>query len=309
MKNSTKFIFSLMVLVLIVIWAEIVRGPDSPNDVRLSFFNVGQGDSIMISKGDYQLLIDGGPDDSLLPEIGRVMPVSDREIEVIVLTHPHADHLVGLNQIVDRYKVGAIYLSGVIHNSNQYLEFLSKIKDNQISTFVPDEGQQINLFNNASISFLWPGKKFEKVSSCDPSDRPETEVALDCIKNLNNSSQVLKFCYFEQCSLYLGDLENDAQLEMLGNDGQRDYSAQILKISHHGSSNGSNQQFLDLVKPKFAVVSVGADNRYGHPHAATISLLESIKLPDGSTPKILRTDRDGTIGFVLSPTATTIINK
>ncbi len=274
-KKFIRIALSILALVLVAIWVEIARSPSDDN-VHLYFFDVGQGDAAMITKGDYQILIDGGPDDTVMSEIGKVMPLSDRKIEKVILTHPHADHLVGLVQVLEHYEIGEIYISGVAHTSNQYLEFLSKIKDKNILTIVPEINQKEIPFDNGSLTFLWPGKKYQEQTA----------------ENLNNSSIINKFCYYSQCALFTGDIETDEQNLMLSENKSVDFQAQILKIAHHGSNNGTNQALLDKVKPQYAVISAGADNKYGHPHAATLDLL------DKSGTKLFRTDRDSTIEFV-----------
>lgn len=272
-----KFFFVALIAILVAIWAEIAKSP-ADNGARIYFFDVGQGDATLLSRGDFQVLIDGGPDSDILAKVGEVMPPRDREIEIMILTHPHADHLVGLNQILERYNVKKVYLSGVVHTSNQYLEFLQKIKDVNIETIVPEINERVVLFDNAVLEFLWPGQKYREQE----------------IDNINNSSVINRFCYFEKCVLFLGDLELDGQSEMLTNNTVADFSAEIIKISHHGSINGTNQKILDTVRPKFAIISVGGDNKYGHPHAATIDLLGSLGI------KLLRTDRDGSAEFLFS---------
>lgn len=277
MKNFTKTILTVFILIAVFIWVNLAKSPESKDQVRIYFFDVGQGDSALIQKGNYQILIDGGPDDKVLPELGKAMPLSDRKIELIVLTHPHADHLVGLNQILERYEVEKIYSTGVIHTSNAYLEFLNKVKVNKINYSVPDVGEQIIPYEHANFSFLWPGKKFQEKS----------------IDNLNDSSIVSKFCYFEHCALFMGDLETTGQEEMFSEYSNYEvFPSELMKISHHGSSNGTNQRLLETVKPKFAIISVGKDNKFGHPNDSVINLLSNIQC--------LRTDFKGTILFVLS---------
>lgn len=282
-KKLSKIIIIILALVLVAIWAEIAKSPSDGN-VHLYFFNVGQGDAELIQKGDYQILIDGGPDDAVLTQIGQVMPLHDRKIEKLILTHPHADHITGLNQILQRYEIGSIYLSGVLSSSNLYLEFLDKIKQKNVETSVPEINQTVDTFPDAKLSFLWPGKRYQQQS----------------IDNLNNSSLVTKFCYFEQCVLYLGDLETDGQEEMFANNTEANYQAQIIKIAHHGSRNGTDQNLLDRIKPQYAVIEVGADNQYGHPHAATLDLLQKAGI------RIFRTDRDGMVEFILSSNSLTL---
>lgn len=274
-KKIVRIMIIILALLLVAIWVEIAKSP-SDDSVRMYFFDVGQGDAIMIEKSNYQVLIDGGPDDGVLSEIGKIMPLADRKIEKIILTHPHSDHLVGLNLILERYEVDEIYISGVTHTSNQYLEFLSKIKEKNIVTIVPEINQRDVLFDNANLTFLWPGTKYQEKT----------------VENLNNTSIVTKFCYYSQCALLMGDIELDGQSEIYSGNANADFRASILKVAHHGSNNGTDQTLLDKVKPQYVVISVGADNKYGHPHATILDLLEK------SNIKIFRTDRDGTVEFI-----------
>lgn len=308
MKNIWKYMLGFLVVVLILIWAEIVRSPEAADTTSLYFFNIGQGDAEMIEKGDYQILIDGGPDNKILERLGSAMPLTDRKIEAVILTHPHADHLAGLIQVLDRYQVEKIYLSGMVHTSNQYLDFLDQIKSKNVQTVVPEAGETLAPFADATLTFFWPGTKSKGQTSCD-ADNSDASIKYsggdkECIDNLNNTSEVVRFCFFDECALYLGDLQNDGQSEMLEKLGNNEIKSQILKIAHHGSSNGTNEIMMDKVRPEYAVISVGADNKYGHPHTTILELLSNYKLPSGNSPKILRTDRDGTIHFTLSPSET-----
>lgn len=276
MKGTTKLILGLLIVVLIYLWAEIAKSP-ATNNLNLYFLNVGQGDAELIQKGDFQILIDGGPDDSVLSEVGKIMPLSDRKIDIIILSHPHADHLVGINEILKRYEVGQIYTSGSITTSNQYLDFLNTVKSKNIPLSVPQIGEKLVVFDTAQLTFLWPGEKFKGMSG----------------DNLNDTSEIIRFCAESHCADFLGDIEVDEQELMFGDLKTKgiNYQAELLKISHHGSTNGTNAATLDEINPKFAVIEVGADNKFGHPHAGVIDLLNSRNI------QILRTDRDGTIRF------------
>lgn len=283
MKRWTKLILGVLLLGAIFVWAEIAQSPSADiadGNVHIFYLNVGQGDAELIQKSDQQILIDGGPDDSVLSEIGKVMPASDRKIETVILSHPHADHISGLNLILDRYEIGQIYYSGVLYESSVYKEFLSKAKAKNIPIIIPKIGQTENYFTNGVLTFLWPGEKYENLA----------------IKNLNNSSEVVKFCYFSHCALFTGDIETDEQVTMISyyvaTSGS--FQSEVLKLPHHGSVNGTNQALLDLVKPKYAVIEVGANNNYGHPHAAVLDLLNKNNIT------YYRTDRDGAIQFLMT---------
>jgi competence protein ComEC len=277
MKKWTKIILVLLALGAFFVWANIARSPsanENKSEASVYFFDLGQGDSELIQKGDYQILIDGGGDDKVLSELGKVMPLTDRRIEVVILTHPHADHLIGINQILDRYQVEKIYYSGTLYDSNAYTEFLAKIKKKNIVSPVPDIGEQILPFQNGELTFLWPGKLYEQKTN----------------ENANNTSEVTRFCYFTHCVLFTGDIETDEQVKFIS---ISNIQSEIMKLSHHGSTNGTNQNLIDAVKPQIGVIEVGANNKFGHPHTAVLDLLVQNSI------KYYRTDRDGTIRFII----------
>jgi len=273
----------VLILVFSFVYAEIAKTPPS-DSAEIYFLDVGQGDAELIQKGDFQILIDGGPSDAVLSELGKVMPLSDRKIDIIILTHPHADHLAGINLILERYGVGVIYSSGVLNTTNGYLEFLNKIKKKNVSFKVPKAYDKIIPFANSELDFLWPGDKYLKQN----------------LSNLNNSSLVTKFCFFSHCALFTGDIEIDEQASMFEYYTQKNlislFEAELLKIPHHGSRNGTNEKLLKTVVPKYAVIEVGADNKYSHPHTETVSILKKL------TIQTLRTDQGGTIKFELTKT-------
>lgn len=280
MKRWTRIILGVLVLAAIFVWAEVAKSPTADiadNNAHIFFLDVGQGDAELISKDGYQVLIDGGPDDSVLSQIGKAMPVSDRKIEILILTHPHADHLAGLNLILDRYEIDSIYYSGVVYESNGYKEFLDKAKSKNIPLVIPEIGTKEEIFSGGEMTFLWPGTKYKDKT----------------IKNLNNSSEVISFCYFSHCALFTGDIETDEQATMIAyySSNLNIFQSEILKLPHHGSTNGTNQAFLDIVKPKYAVIEVGAGNTYGHPHNSILDLLQKNNI------QYWRTDRDSMVQF------------
>ncbi len=279
MKLITKYIFTILFLTLLSILAVIFHHP-APLGVGVYVLDVGQGDSILIEKDNYQILIDGGPDDKVLSEIGKVMPLNDHKIETVILTHPHADHITGLNLILDRYEIGKIYSSGVIYSTDQYLSFLQKIKDKHIAFEVPAKKEMIIPFENGTLQFLWPGDDYKDKTA----------------ENMNDSSVLSKFCYFKNCILLTGDMEADEQNKMLSyyKDDKGILAAQILKYPHHGSSNGTNQPFFEAVNPLIAVISCGLNNSYGHPNPSALALIAK------ENTKLWRTDKEGTAMFLFT---------
>ena len=276
-----SLIFTILFCVAIFLVTNIFRVPKS-DVLSASFLNVGQGDAMLIQKDNFQILIDGGPNDNVLSRISELMPPMDRKIELIVLTHPHADHLIGINQILERYEVGEIVGTGVIFNSSQYVQFLEKIKTKKIPFNVPGIGDRREFAVNANISFLWPGNKFMGTSA----------------KNINNTSLVSKICYWDKCILSLGDLEKDGQAEMLVHydkvGGIESLKSEIVKVSHHGSNNALLPRLYEVVLPKIVVISAGKDNQFGHPHQAVVDYFNEMLI------EVWRTDQEsGNINFIL----------
>jgi competence protein ComEC len=274
-KWISKAILVLMTLAAITIWYEVVISPDT-SGVIIKFCDVGQGDAALIQKGDIQILIDGGPDEEVLSCIGEIMPSYDKKIDYIILSHPHADHLVGINVVVDRYEIGKIYYSGVEYESNQYQKFLDALAAKNLDKEVPEKYDVVIPFKNADFEFLWPGEKYNKETSDD----------------LNATSEVARFCYFDHCVLFTGDAE--AEDGIYANIDSAKLSVEILKVPHHGSSSGVDQSLLDAVGAHYAIISVGEGNSYGHPAKSTLDLLGQYQLT------MLRTDRDGSITFTIS---------
>jgi competence protein ComEC len=282
MKNLTKIILLFLAGIAFFLGFQVFRADERTEQTKVYFFDVGQGDSILIQRGNYQILIDGGPDAKILSLLGKAMPVTDRKIERVVLTHPHSDHLAGLNLILERYEVEQIFGSGVLANSNQFQEFQNLIQSKKLSYQVPALGTIENPFANANFEYLWPGDKYQEKTT----------------KSLNNSSIVNRFCYFEQCVLLTGDIETDEQQSMIMYYEERGslqrLQSSLLKISHHGSRNGTNSRLLETIRPKTVVISVGIKNQFGHPHQEVLDLLGQFGL------LLYRTDHDQTVEFVLS---------
>jgi len=280
-KTIFKIIFICMFLVLAGLFYNVASSPAGTEEIKVYFFDVGQGDAALIQKGYYQILIDGGPDDKVLSLLGDKMPLGDRTIEKIILTHPHADHLVGINEILKRYQIKTVVGSGVLSDTNQYFEFADELKKQNLNLEAPMIGQRDSDFANEEIEYFWPGDQYIGKK----------------INNLNNSSEVFRFCYFSHCVFFTGDIEEDAQRQMIleNKNNLSDFLSEIIKVPHHGSSNGLGDNILlKTVNPKKAVISVGKDNQFGHPHTSALNLLDSSQI------MILRTDQDGTIEFKVS---------
>jgi len=266
-------LFSLFLLAALI-WAAVAKSPDK--NLHLYFLDVGQGDSILVrTPSDRRVLIDGGPDNSVMTQLGEVLPPFNEKIEIVILTHPDADHLTGLIPVLEKYQVEQIWSTGVIHTTNEYLAWLNLIKSKYKDAYrVVYAGTKADLGDGVNLEVLWPeqnlsGQKFD---------------------NNNNTSVVTKISYQKFSALLPGDAQTEVQEQLLKI--CPDLRVDILKAPHHGSNNGVDEPFLNLIKPKLVVISVGAMNKYGHPNAKALELYKKY------AQNILRTDQNGRIEVI-----------
>ena len=240
---------------------------------EIDFFDIGQGDSMLINiPYNQQILIDGGPDSKVLNSLGEKMPFYDRTIELIILTHPHSDHINGLIDVLSRYKVEKILLPKIENkpaekDTESLDEFMNLAKKKSIPVFFADQGQEIIVNEEIKGEILWPLKNFQS-------------------DNLNDFSVILKLDYKNFCAYFTGDAEAVIQQQILSAENLSE--CQLLKVPHHGSKTALEEDFLKKINSKMAVISVGK-NSYGHPAQETLEKLESQKI------KYFRTDQDGII--------------
>ena len=243
-ESQRKIYFSFVVLVLLAIFfaAFIFWWRSYQTTTFVTFFDVGEGDAILISQGSNQILIDGGrKGKDLLARLGRRVPFWDRTIETIIATHPDADHIGGFVSLMSAYDVQAFLYTGAESDTETFSLLKKTIMEKNIGT--------LKIFRGGSIKFPRGGElAIEYPLSSLPAEAKET----------NTGSIVSRFTYGETEILLTGDLPNE---ETVLTDIQ---PADILKTAHHGSKYSTSAAFLDLLKPKEAVISVGK-NSYGHP--------------------------------------------
>lgn len=232
-------------------WQRLPHG-----ELMIDFLDIGQGDAILITTPSLEtILIDGGPDTTVLEELGEVMPFLHRRLDLVVLTHPHADHVTGLIQVLRRYEVGAVLLSGVNYDSSLYTAFLDEVARQHIP-FTIAEASDDWRFGEVTLDVLYP---FE----------PLTGTSLE---NANNASVVIMVEYGDHRLLLSGDAEQAVETELLAS--KVDVDADIFKAGHHGSRTSSTEPFLDAVTPEIAIIQCGTENEYGHPHVETLTHLQ-----------------------------------
>ena len=269
-KKISYYILGFLAISAILVWLAVYQNRVSDKNLKIIYCDVGQGDAILIkAPGEEEVLVDGGPDSSVLSCLGENMPFYDRKIGSIVLTHPHLDHIAGLIEVLKRYEVDEFWLTGIEYKSDEYKILLDLIKQKSIPIKYAQRGSYVRKQDDLKIKILYPVENLKGRE----------------IDNLNNSSIVSEVRYFEFKTLLMGDLEISEQNKLIGLISH----VQILKVSHHGSANAFLTEFLSQLKPEKAVISVGEKNRYGHPTQKTIDLLGRFSV------KIFRTDKNGTI--------------
>jgi competence protein ComEC len=273
-KKLLKILGSLLILVFMLIGFAVNSQNDRQN-LEVDFLDVGQGDAILI-KTPYEpnILIDGGGNSKVLSELGQNLAFFDKKLDLVVLTHPHADHVAGLVEVLRRYEVKKVLITGVLHTAPDYIAFLKEISDQQIPVEYADGLRDINLGQDLDLKILYPFKDLKEQK----------------FENLNITSIVIKLIYKNNSFLFTGDAEEVVENDLLT--AKVDVSAQVLKVGHHGSKYSSTPAFLEAVKPQYGVLSVGAKNDFGHPHLRTLDNLQKQGI------EILRTDQLSTIKFV-----------
>ncbi len=223
-KNKLYFWGGVLIIV-IFIWSFIFKyGADG--NLKIYFLNVGQGDAIFIETPEkIQVLIDGGPDNSVLSELSKVMPFYDREINLLVITHPQKDHIFGLIDVLKRYKVDNILFSSIEYKNSLYKELSGLVKEKNINKIEAKAGVQINLGEFVSMDVLYPFSDMSGVK----------------VENPNNTSLALILKFFDRKFLFSGDAELKEELN-LSNSGL-DIDVDVLKINHHGSKTSSSVLF------------------------------------------------------------------
>lgn len=273
-KHKSRIFWALEVFLISLAAISFVSFYGSAEEPGLAvyFLDVGQGDAIFIEAGDgTQILIDGGPPNRILPILGELMSYFDKYIDVVVLTHPHADHVSGLIEVLGEYGVGMAIESGVDYHTAEAKIFDGLVKEKNIKTAIIDRPTDLNFGGGALLKFIYPDKSF----------------AGETLKNAHDSAIISQLDFEGREILFMSDAEKKLEQKLVAEGKVGDID--VLKTGHHGSKTSSNDFFLKIVKPEYVVISAGARNRYGHPAQEVLSRIAA------SGAKIFRTDLDGTI--------------
>lgn len=248
-------------------------------NLKLSFLDVGQGDSILIQTAQHKnILIDTGPDGSVVDRLGEELGFFDKTIDLFILTHPDQDHIAGILDVMKQYTIEKVLLTGVSTTNPVYLAFLEELKTNGTEIMFNQNHQDLQIGPDLFLDLLYP---FE-----------DRGMVGQTVKGKNNTSITARLVRwtgedYEPLAMLSGDAEAEQELELVLS-GQ-DLSAPILKLGHHGSKTSTSDSFLAAVDPAIAVISVGKDNQFGHPHPEVMEKVKNLT--------IHRTDEQGTIVF------------
>lgn len=273
-KFFSIYVCSICAIICVLIWYGVYY-VESRRNLVIHFFDVGQGDGIFfeLPKSVY-VLIDGGPGNGMLSKLGSVMPFWDRTIDLVVLTHPHADHVDGLIDVVKRYDVGMVIESGSFYPTPDYNEWNKLVKQKKIPVIYAHKGQYVTLSEIATFHILSPQKEVKDMR----------------FTNIHDSMVVSKLVYGSTTILFTGDAEKIIEYNLISSGAS--LAADILKVGHHGSKTSTTQGFLDAVRPRFAVISVGRKNNYGHPHTDVLDRINAAGID------LFRTDMHGGVEFM-----------
>lgn len=232
----------------------------------VSFIDVGQADSVLIRNGNYNMLIDAGNNEDGEKLVNYFKSLGIEEFTYVFATHPHEDHIGGMDDIINNFKIDNYYMSNKLSTTKTFMDVLDALDGRNLKYMVPNKGDTLKL-GDANIKVIYPG---------------------DDKSNINDSSIVLKVTYGKNSFLLTGDATSNVERKIYNENIKSD----VLKVAHHGSSYSSIDVFLDKVKPYYAVISVGKNNIYNHPSNKTLEKLNKRNI------KVYRTDLDGTIVFI-----------
>jgi competence protein ComEC len=244
-----------------------------PHPAQLWVLSVGQGESVLYQDTTGKLLLfDGGPDDTVLSELGRILPPWHHHLDVVALSHTHADHVRGLISVLERYTVDAVWESGVDAPGNDVARWHRLIQTKQIPEEHPFAGKTFQL-GNTHLLTLHPMESMVGKTVSDAHDATvvfqlfttDARILLTGDLNEGHEKDIMDWCQSPQCNL----------------------TSDVLQVPHHGSDTGLSQAFLDAVHPRLAFICVGQNNQYRHPRQNILDRLGAIKIP------FFRTDKDG----------------
>lgn len=281
--DSRSKTFTAIAIAFIFIGLTFITSAFSFGKLKLTFCDVGQGDGILITTIEgSQILVDGGVGSRVLECLSNNMPIWDKKIEVMVLTHPQKDHMEGQVAVFEKYDVENVVYTGVDAESNLYVSWKDHLANEGTKVTLAKNDKKI-VSGSVEIQILWPDPGSVELWKNSPP------------RDLNDSSVVLKLTYGSFCGLLTGDAPTNI-LETVAP------SCEVLKVAHHGSKTGTNESLISKIKPKVAIIQSGKNNSYGHPHQ------EVLKVFENNNVRVLRNDQEGEITIFAEPNGDVSLN-
>lgn len=258
------------------LWQEVLASRYS----TLVFFDIGQGDAAFIETPQgHQILIDGGRDSKIVEKLEQFMAPSDKTIDLVLLSHPASDHVTGLLSVLKEYQVKHVVWTGVQKDTRVFRQWLDVLEEEK------KEGAQVSLISAPSRIWLkkTPCPQYFDILF------PLEDLSSTTVVDDNDTSIVAKGVFCKHTALFTGDLTTKGEKLLLGTGS--DVKSDILKVGHHGSKTSSSSAFLKAVAPEYAVIQVGKENQYGHPHQEVLERFKEYGI------QVMRNDTLGDIIF------------
>ncbi|MDO8572867.1 MAG: MBL fold metallo-hydrolase [bacterium] len=269
-KHTALYFMGVLFAANFFIWYAV--SAEEHGILTVAFLDVGQGDAIFIeSPTGKQIILDGGPDGSVLSHIGALLPFYDRSIDMLIVSNPDKDHFAGFIDVLKNYQVGKIMEPGTIPDTEIYKIFKEFVREEGSTSILARRGMVIDLGGGAYLQILFPDRDVSGLST-------------------NDGSIIAKLVYGNTSFLLPGDTTQNIEKYLVRLDGSN-LDVDVLKLAHHGSKTSSSEPLLAVTTPKYAVISAGVKNRYGHPHKEVLDRLLKYNIP------ALGTYKDGTIIF------------
>ena len=266
-RSRVKVSLYAFLVINILVWSFYLSLPDGK--LHLKVLDVGQGDAVYLeTPGGYRILVDGGPDSRVLKHLGSNVPFYSRKIDLLILTHPQADHLTGLVEVAKRYQIGTLWVSNSENNTKIFAEWQQVLRRKRINKIEVSAGDKITLPDKTNVLVVWPKKDLKSA-------------------DLNSYSVVVLVSFGNFDALLTGDADRQVQ-PYTGMSSP----VEVFKVPHHGSKTALNEGFVKTLSPEISIISVGERNSYGHPNQGLINFLETI------ASKVYRTDKNGTVEIV-----------
>lgn len=288
MKKKKKIISSFIILIIVGVFylfqnyptentqeninKRVEAAPVTAEErLEVTFIDVGQADSILLENEGHYMLIDAGNNEDGPKLVNYFKNQNISNFDYVIGTHPHEDHIGGLDDVIENFNIETFYMPDVITTTKTFEDVLDALGEKDMSLSIPKTNATFKL-GDATVKVLYVGTEEES--------------------DLNNTSIVLKVTYQNISFLFTGDASTKVEEQL----NKSDLQSTVLKVGHHGSSTATNEEFLNTVNPQYAVISVGVDNQYEHPHTTVLNTLASHNITT------YRTDQDGTIKIITDGT-------